>query len=552
MKALSPQDAGFLYLERSNQPMHVGGLHLYSLPADAGEGYIAELIESWRRGPFEPPFNQKLVWPLRRLGQPAWVRDAEIDAEYHLRHSALPSPGRYREMFALVSRLHGTLLHRDRPLWEAHLIEGVESNQFALYTKMHHAMIDGMGGMRLLQRALSTDPDRRDMVPPWALGRRKRGAGSAGNALSLGGLRSIAEQVGETVGAVPGAVKGMLAYADAMRHANDDGLASPFRVPRTPLNSRIGAARRFVAQSWKIERIRAAGKALDATLNDMVLAMSAGALRRWLMAHAELPRTPLSAMAPVALTPKDADDYGNAVSAILCSLATNIEEPVARLQAIQRSMNQGKALLQSLSRAEIMLLTTLGAVPTALPLVLGLGHRLPPFNVVISNVPGPRERLYWNGARLDGMYPVSIPANGVALNITVTSYVDSLDFGLIACRRSVPSAQRLIDYLEEALAELEQAAGIPTPTQAAAGPVPQATARKPTAAAAKARPATKKSPAKAGGSAAATSKAGTGRGGGASGRAAAGKSSGAKAKSAGGAGRAKAATTRRRKAPAKS
>jgi len=459
MKTLSPMDAGFLYLERSHQPMHVGGLHLYSLPEGVDDTFVAELLQEWRESPFAAPFNQKLVWPLRKLGQPSWVTDDDVDAEYHLRHSALPAPGRYREMFALVSRLHGTLLHRDRPLWEAHVIEGVESRQFAMYTKMHHAMIDGMGGMRLLQKSLSTNPDERNMLPPWSIGRGPRKPREA-DALPRGALSALAEQVQETVGAVPGALRGLMKYADAMRKHEEQGLVTPFSVPRTALNTRIGAARRFVAQSWKIERIKAVGKKLDATLNDIVLAMSAGALRTWLINHADLPDQPLSCMAPVALKPKDADDYGNAVTAILCSLATHIEDPIARLHAIQHSMGQGKALLQSMSRSEINMLTMLGSVPAALPLVLGMGHRMPPFNVVISNVPGPQERLYWNGARLDGMYPVSIPVNGVALNITCTSYVDSLDFGLIACRRSVPSAQRLIDYLEDTLAELETAAGL--------------------------------------------------------------------------------------------
>jgi WS/DGAT/MGAT family acyltransferase len=318
-------------------------------------------------------------------------------------------------------------------------------------------MIDGMGGMRLLQKSLSTDPSERDMPAPWARGRERR---RRAEAPSRAALRGMAEQMQDTLGAVPGALKGLYAYADAMRRHSDDGLKGPMQVPLTALNGRIGAARRFVAQSWKIDRIKAVGHALDATLNDVVLAMSAGALRTWLFEHAELPAAPLSAMAPVALTPKDADAYGNAVSAIFCSLATHIAEPGARLKAIQHSMNQGKSLLQSMTRNEIMLLTSLGALPAALPLVLGLGHKMPPFNVIISNVPGPKERLFWNGARLDGMYPVSIPVNGVALNITVTSYVDSLDFGLIACRRSVPSAQRLIDYLEQALVELEQEAGL--------------------------------------------------------------------------------------------
>lgn len=456
MKKLSAQDAGFLYLERNNQPMHVGGLHLYSLPEGSGDDFVQELGDAWKHGSIVAPFNQKLSYPLSKLGQPCWVEDPSVDLEYHLRHSALPAPGRYREMFALVSRLHGTLLHRDRPLWEAHIIEGVADGQIAVYTKIHHALVDGMAAMRMLMKSHGTDPDQRGMLPPWAV-ERKRRSRVAGEAPSRGGLAAIAEQMQDAVGSVPGAVRGIKAYADAMRAASDDGLVGPFQVPHTALNTRIGAARRFVAQSWKIDRIKRVGKAMGLTVNDVVLAMSSGALRQWLLNFSELPDRPLSVMAPVALQPKDADDYGNAVTAILCSLATNIADPVERAMAIHHSMAQGKALLQSMTRSEINLLTMLGAAPAALPLALGLGHRMPPFNVVVSNVPGPRERLYWNGARLDGMYPVSIPVNGVALNITVTSNVDSLDFGLIACRRSIPSAQRLIDYLEETLADLEAA-----------------------------------------------------------------------------------------------
>ena len=457
MKALSPLDAGFLFIERSNMPMHVGGLHLYSYPDGADDDWLQGILAGSLDGArVSPPFNQKLTWPLRRMGAPHWVTDEAIDLDYHVRHSALPKPGRYREMFALISRLHSTLLHRDRPLWEAHVIEGVEHNRFALYTKMHHAMIDGMAGMRLLQSTLSEDPAARDMAHPWAAPPRRRKSPLASPKL----IKALATNLQTQFGAIPGATKAIGQYLSAIRPASDRPLVPPFKAPRTVFNGKASAARRFVAQSYSMTRIKAVAKALDATLNDIVLAMSAGALRTYLLQHAELPAKPLTAMAPVSIRPADGPDLGNAVTAILTSLATDEPDPVKRLKKIQKSVGAGKELLSSLSQAEIMMLSALGFAPAMLPMLLGVADRLAPaFNLTISNVPGPKNPLYWNGARLEGMYPVSIPVDGAVLNITVTSYVDSLDFGIIACRRSVPSAQRLIDYLEDALKELETGVG---------------------------------------------------------------------------------------------
>lgn len=456
MKPLSPLDAGFLFIERSNMPMHVGGLHLYSYPDGADDQWLQSLLAG--QGPdakVTAPFNQKLRWPLSRLGAPHWETDRDIDLDYHVRHSALPKPGRYREMFALISRLHSTPLHRDRPLWEAHVIEGVENKRFALYTKMHHAMVDGMASMRLLRASLSENPDDRDMPHPWAMPPRQSSRSEPPLA-SPRLIKALATNLQTQLGAIPGASKAIGQYLQALRPAASRPLVPPFQAPRTVFNGRTSAARRFVAQSYSITRIKAIAKALDATLNDIVLAMSAGALRSYLIQHAELPAKPLTAMAPVSIRPADGPQLGNAVTALLTSLATNEADPVKRLKKIQKSMGAGKALLSSLSQAEIMMLSGLGFAPAMLPMVLGFADKMKPaFNLTISNVPGPKNPLYWNGARLEGMYPVSIPVDGAVLNITVTSYVDSLDFGIIACRRSVPSAQRLIDYLEDALKELE-------------------------------------------------------------------------------------------------
>jgi diacylglycerol O-acyltransferase len=448
MKALGTVDTSFLIAESRMMPMHTGGLMLFSYPEGAHEAHEDWLHETLS-GNDDPkavqyPFNQKVVWPLRRLGLPHWVTDDHLDTHYHVRHSALPKPGRYREMFSLVSRLHSTRLHRDRPLWEAHIIEGVEDNRFALYMKTHHSMIDGVGAMRMLRACLSSDPDERDMPAPWNMPRPR-------------GQQNGSPDARGAVAATAGAMGGVLKFAAAVRHRDKHGMIAPFQTPLTILNGRVTGSRRLVAQSWSLPRVKKVAKALNATINDVVLAMSGGALRRYLIDQGALPDQPLTAMTPVSFRPADADIEGNSFSVVFASLATELGDPLDRLRAIQNSMGEAKRLLKGMNAADIPIFTTIVALPVLLPHLLRVsGRTRPTFNVTVSNVPGPREQLYWNGAPLEGMYPLSIVTHGQALNITVTSCGDSLDFGIVACRRSVPSAQRLIDHLDEALVELER------------------------------------------------------------------------------------------------
>ena len=447
MKPLGTVDSSFLLIENRTMPMHTGGLLLFSYPEGAHEEWLHEAFTA-NDDPdtVQYPFNQKLAWPLRRLGLPHWVTDHDLDTHYHVRHSALPKPGRYREMFSLVSRLHSTRLHRDRPLWEAHVIEGVEDNRFALYVKTHHSMIDGVGAMRMLRACLSADPNERDMPAPWNTPRAR--PESNGSATS-----------GNVIAAATGALGGVLKFASAVRDRGEHGMMAPFQTPLTMLNRRVTGSRRFVAQSWSLPRINKVAKTLNATVNDIVLAMSGGALRRYLIDQGALPDQPLTAMTPVSFRAADAEVEGNSFSVMFATLATEIGDPLDRLRAIQNSMGEAKRVFKSMNSAAIPIFTSIIALPIVLPHLLRLsGRTRPTFNVTVSNVPGPREKLYWNGAPLEGMYPLSIVTQGQALNITVTSVADSLDFGIIACRRSVPSAQRLIDHLEEALVELEQSA----------------------------------------------------------------------------------------------
>jgi diacylglycerol O-acyltransferase len=407
---------------------------------------------------FRPPFDVKLVHPPERLGFPHWTTDEDLDLEYHLRHSALPRPGRYRELFVLVSRLHGTLLDRSRPLWEYHLIEGLETGQIALYSKLHHALLDGVAAMRLLQSSLSEDPKVR--VPnPWSKEAARPRREQAQRIEDRSPLQIAADATKSQLSNLSGAVRA-LAKAFGTRHrAHDERMALPFEAPRSPLNTRVTGARRFVAQSYSLGRVDAARSVLGATVNDIVLAMCSSALRRYLEEFGGgVPEKPLTAMAPVSIRPTDSEEFGNALSVAFVNLGTHLADPEERLKVIQTSIRDGRSLIQELSFSEVTLYTALLAAPALTPALLGLGAALPATNVVISNVPGPSKTMYWNGARLDGMYPVSIVFHGLAVNITVTSYAGSLDFGIVACRRSVPRVQRIIDFLENGLVEIEELA----------------------------------------------------------------------------------------------
>jgi len=477
MAMIAPQDLLFLLMEAREKPAHVGGLALFETPEDADEQYLYELYQSSiaSDAPVRSLFQRRVSRP--GLAGYSWTRDEQFDIQYHLRHSALPVPGRIRELLTVVSRLHGSLLDRNRPLWEAHLIEGLADGRFALYTKIHHALCDGVTAMKLLESSMSPDPTERGMPQPWE--RRPRGSvfdepdpdevarppraapeDDTWTAVLTDGLRKLGASVTGSVESVVGATDGIGHLLSSFR---DQSLSSPLRAPRSMLNVPITGARRFAADSWPIDRIRAAAAPHGATVNDMVLAMSAGALRTYLLDQGALPDQPLVAMVPVSLKTRGADDRsGNAVGAILCSLGTHLDAAPARLAHIQESIHQSKARLEGLSPGQILALSALNVAPLALNmsplgrLPLAEQRIRPPFNVVISNVPGPQEALYWNGARLSGSYPMSLLVDGQALNITTSSYAGNLDFGILGCRRSVPSMQHLLRYLDDELVALER------------------------------------------------------------------------------------------------
>ena len=448
--------------------MHVGGLHLYKKPEGAGRDFARQMYEQFRSvDELAPLFTRHPSRGLTTAGQWVWRTDSEVDIDHHVRHSALPAPGRVRELLDLVSRLHGTRMAYERPLWESHVIEGLKDGRVALYTKIHHANVDGVSAMRLLQKVLDSDPDRRDMPPPWAkrpprpkLQKAQSDAEHSLQHVPISALRQALGMTAEAAGLPAALVKTLT------KGARNETSAVSFYAPRTILNRQITGARRFAAQDFDIPRLRAIGKATGATINDVVLAMCGGALRTYLLELDALPSTSLVSMCPVSLHARSSaaetdKDGGNAVGVVMVKLGTDIDDPGVRLKQIQANMRDGKHALGEMTPLQILAMSAVGMAPLLVnPMLRGEGLLRPPFNVIISNVPGPRSRMYFNGAELVGMYPLSIPFHGQALNITCASYGDQLAFGLTACRRTVPHVQRLLTHLDSELRALERAAGV--------------------------------------------------------------------------------------------
>jgi WS/DGAT/MGAT family acyltransferase len=459
---LNPLDAAWLFTESRATPNHVGGLLQFRLPEAAPRDFLHRLMADFRsHREFAPPWNRRLKIAFSMNPLPVWVEDDDIDLEYHVRHAALPWPGGERELGELVGRLQSTPLDLSRPPWECTIIEGLEGNRFALFIKMHHSLIDGISGMKLLQRAMSADPKKSLELPPfWASGSEQRPSRPPREApvpTLTGALANASHLLTEQLRSLPQVAA---AFGQMVRRVGDPGagLAVPFDAPLSVLNGRVREKRRFATQQFPMERLRAVASAAGCTLNDVVLAICGGALRRFLLERDSLPAKSLTAGIPVSVRPKDDEGAGNAISFIVATLGTDLDDAGVRLKAIRTSVQHAKAHVQSLPRQAMMQYTMLLMAPTAITLLTGIGGRTRPmFNITISNVPGPDKPLYFRGARLLAIYPASIVTHGQALNITCESYAGSMNFGFTGCHASVPSLQKLAVYAADALQELEAA-----------------------------------------------------------------------------------------------
>ena len=475
---LSGIDASFLYLETPETPMHVAGLTYFQLP----EEFEGSFYQHFRRF-FEsrlhtiPIFSKRLAPSLYDLDHPGWVDADELDLDYHLRETALPAPGTEAQLEEVIGRLHANTLDRSRPLWQFYVITGLENGQGVLYSKVHHAAIDGGAGMAINKALYDVTAVPREVAPPPPRPASPKPAPRSPTAVDP--VKGFADIMGNMMRQQMKMWEAAPAIMNAM---TDAFLAKPGEMPKalgtlqslltqlptldapkTPFNATITRERSYAARTISLGDAKAIAKASGAKLNDVVMAVCGGALRRYLQEKDQLPDKPLIAGVPISLREPGDTRQNNQVSGMLCQIATDIADPAERLAAIVRSSSQAKQLAGTFRDAVPQDFAFVGA-PILLQLVMlvygrsGLADRLPmPMNVTISNVPGPPMPLYCAGAKVTALHPVSIAAHGAALNITVQSYMDALNFGLTADRRAVPDVGRLGDYLVEAADELKKA-----------------------------------------------------------------------------------------------
>jgi diacylglycerol O-acyltransferase / wax synthase len=466
MDHLSTLDASFLYLETPETPMHVGSLLLLELPTgydrdfyDAVKKQLANRLHLAR------VLHRKLASMPFELADPVWIEDNDIDIDYHVRHVVLPKPGTMPQLESLVARLHSSALDRSRPLWEVYVIEGLQNGQIGYYNKVHHSGIDGKAGTELANALYDTTPEprvfeapHRPKREPYQLGVTEMLEASLRNAATQ--YRKLANLLPKAVGVMSGLARG--AWVSATQPL--EAVAGLRPAPRTPLNVEITNQRSFATLKLPLDDMKKVGKNHSATLNDVVMAMCGGALRKFLEERGELPDEALFAAVPVSLRAPGDKSMNNQATMIRVNLATDIADIGTRLATIRKSSDDAKGFLNRIKEILTTDMPTLGSpwIMGGLAMLYGrsnLADRMAPLsNVLISNVPGPSKTLYIAGAKMLSYFPLSIPYHGTALNITVQSYAGSMDFGLTACRRALPQSElsALIKYLREAYEELQE------------------------------------------------------------------------------------------------
>ncbi len=494
MKHLSIVDGAFLHMESAEMPMHVGSLNLFEPPAGyKGEGFYEKVkAHVATRMHMAPVFTRKLALMPFDLANPVWIHDDDIDLDYHVRYMVLPKPGTLEQLEALAARLHSMLLDRSRPLWEFYIIEGLADGRIGFYGKVHHAAVDGQAGVAMATSLFDVTPEPRTVRPPREVRANTYQLGVA--ELLVAALQNQGRQIVEGLKLVPAlarTVAGAVQKAIAERReetAEDRAVRkaekapSAFKLaPPTPFNHSVTNQRAFAAVSLPLPEIKAIGKGLGASINDMVLWLCSTALRAYLKDSRELPDKSLVAFVPISLRQEGDTTSNNQVAGTTVDLGTDESNPAERLKAIRR----GTAAMKK------QMGTFRGVIPTDFPslgspwLISGLASLygrsriadwLRVANVAISNVPGSKVPVYLVGAKMTDYYPLSIVGHGVALNITVQSHVDQICFGLIACRRAVPDVHELGKHVQRAMETLRALASHAV-AAAAAEPAPPARRR---------------------------------------------------------------------------
>lgn len=460
---MSGMDAGFLYMEAPTLHMHTIKVAVLDLAPGADYSPAGIRAAMQARIHLLPPFRRRVVEVPFGIHHPMWVDDPAFDLDHHLRRVVLAPPGGSRELDAVVSEIASTPLDRRRPLWEIHIVEGLAGGRIAAVAKIHHAVADGLAVAELLANVMYPDPDT--TVAPCA---------AAWSPLPLPSrTQLLRDAVGERVrllGRLPGLMATTLRNLRATaRYRRATLVALPLPIldaPHTSFNGSLTTRRRFTSVSLALDEIKTIRRAFDVTVNDVLLALVAGALRRYLAARGEMPRRPLVAEVPIS-TDRRGDPRrlgGNRVANVFTSLCTDLDDPIERLRRIHDCMQAGKALNQILG-PQLFHDWTEHTPPRLFAWVVRQYARWriadlhpPTINVIVSSVPGPRQPLYWAEGHLHALYSVGPIVEGVGLNVTAWSYCDRLNVGLLSCPDRLAALDEVAEGLQSALAELLHAA----------------------------------------------------------------------------------------------
>jgi WS/DGAT/MGAT family acyltransferase len=458
---LTAVDASFLAQEGPSAHMHVGAVMIFDGPPPAYE----ELADHVRgRLHLVPRFRQKLAFPPLETGRPLWVDDPNFNLEYHVRHTALPAPGSERQLRALAARVHSQALDRTKPLWEMWLVQGLDGGRFALLSKTHHALVDGVSGVDLATVLFDLQPIPAEVEhsdTPW----RPRDTPSAIDMAARGMRGLIAlpfDAASRAIGAAARPAYALAETREALEGIGEVVWAGLNPAPETPLNVEIGPHRRFVWVRQELADFKTIKRALGGTVNDIVLAVTAGALQRWLRSRGlRTEGLELRALVPVSIRARDEHhQLGNRLAAMRAPLPVYVEDPAARLRVVRQAMRGLKESKQAVG-AEVLAGMQALAPPTILAQASRLNFSTRLFNLLVTNVPGPQFPLYVLGRRLDDLFPVAFLPKRHALAVAIMSYNGGMDFGLLADYDSMPDIEQLAEMFDASLAELLEAAGEP-------------------------------------------------------------------------------------------
>jgi diacylglycerol O-acyltransferase len=458
MTWLSTIDGGFLLTESHHSPKHIGILIEFELPKGKGKAWLRKMLDEMRQIPPGFPFNQR-VKSLAGLRYELEL-DEQLEIDYHVRHTVLPSPGNNKQLLDVLGRMHANLLDRDRPLWEFHLIEGLSGRRFGFYVKIHHALCDGITFGHWLEDCTSKNSGDESSPPIW---KRNQNQDEA-DGRDLDYLQLIIDGVKNLGGGINAAIGISKLTAKMIQRRffeKDTHIALPLSAPKTSINVPTGAARSLSFTSYSLEELRAIGKSQGGSINDVIMTMCDLAMNRYFEQHGDCPEGPLVAYMPVNIRTDDDEGDGNLVTLLQVKLASSHQEPLAAFEEVRESIVSARQVFSGIPRTAVQYYSLMVALMSLFEEVLKLDKILPPVNnLVISNVPGPQETMYFRGAEIVGMYPISTLPPITALNVTAASYAGRLYFGLIAGRSVVPDLAVLTSCLDAVFLDLAEATGV--------------------------------------------------------------------------------------------